>query len=183
MPAGACACARLNPEPHALPDEIDSSRVRSLCLIDNSIDDILHGASLGAADVQASLLLWLDRHSRRVEQVIERLLEQGFTVCLTSDHGHVEACGIGQPREGLLVQSRCKRARVYDQRAAALQWHDRFPDTVLWEDDGLLPADAHVLMPKDRSAFTQYGETVVTHGGLTLDEVVVPLITITRNGE
>ena len=52
------------------------------------------------------------------------------------------------------------------------------PRTLLWGNDGLLPPDLWVLMPSGRGAFVHFGETVVTHGGLTLEEVVVPLITI-----
>lgn len=43
---------RLKLGQHDLPTELSSSRIQTLCLINNSIDDMLHGASLGAADVQ-----------------------------------------------------------------------------------------------------------------------------------
>ena len=35
-------------------------------------------------------------------------------------------------------------------------------------------------MPENRKAFTLAEELVVTHGGFTLDEVVVPLVQINR---
>jgi hypothetical protein len=41
-----------------------------------------------------------------------------------------------------------------------------------------LPDDVWVLMPQGRRAFAAFEEVVVTHGGPTLDEVVVPLVTI-----
>jgi hypothetical protein len=160
------------------PPAINSVRTRALCLIDPSIDGMMHGASQGTADLQASLRLWLDRGSKRLEEVIATLLKGGFTLYLTSDHGHTQARGMGQPSEGLTVKTRSKRARVYADRHAAEKVAERFPETLSWSQDGLLPDDVWTLMPQGRRAFAILNETVVTHGGLTLDEVVVPLVTI-----
>ena len=181
--AKACPYVRLALERRDAPAEVSSARTRSLCLIEGSIDEMLHGARLGAVDVQASLQVWMDDYSLRLEALINSLLGRGFTLFLTSDHGHVEACGMGQPSEGVTVQTRCKRARVYDDRLAARQVQKGFPRTILWEADGLLPEGVSVLMPESRLAFAPFNEIVVTHGGPTLEEVVVPLVTITSRGE
>jgi len=178
MPAEACAYAHLNLDRAGPPPVLDSALVQALCLVDSSIDDMLHGASLGAADVQASLRLWLEQQAPHLEMVIAGLLDHGFTIYLASDHGHVEARGIGQPSEGLTVDTRSKRARLYSDWHAATNVQQGFSQTVLWSKDGLLPNNAWVLMPQGRNAFDTFNETVVTHGGLTLDEVVVPLVTI-----
>ncbi len=161
------------------PSEVSSARTRALCLIENRIDDLVHDATLGAIGFQAALRVWLEGDSRRLEAVLVALLARGFAVYLTSDHGHVEARGFGRPSEGLTVDTRGRRARVYSDWRAAEKARGDFPETVLWHDDGLLPDDAWVLMPKGRQAFATFNETSVTHGGLTLDEVVVPLVTIT----
>ncbi|MCA9873355.1 MAG: BREX-3 system phosphatase PglZ [Anaerolineales bacterium] len=163
---------------HDLPTELSSSRIQALCLINTSIDDMLHGASLGAADVQTSLRLWLDKQSPQLETVINDLLQRGFQVTITSDHGHTEAQGMGQPQEGLAVETRSKRARIYRNENAALAVQQGYPDTILWHGQGLLPDDTWALMGNGRLAFAPKNEIVVTHGGLTLDEMVVPLIQI-----
>ena len=160
------------------PSEVDSARTRALCLIYNKIDDMVHDATLGTTDFQASLGVWLEEHSQRLENLIAALLAQDFTIYLTSDHSHVEARGFGQPSEGLTVDSRGRRARIYSDRRAAANVQQGFSKTILWGGDGLLPDDVWVLMPEGRYAFATFNETVVTHGGLTLDEVVVPLVTI-----
>jgi hypothetical protein len=90
----------------------------------------------------------------------------------------VEAIGIGAPSEGVTAETRGKRARVYRDRAVAERAHGRFSDTDIWADDSLLPNDAFVLLPRARTAFTTAGELVVTHGGTTLDEMIVPFVTI-----
>jgi len=171
---------RLALERDEQPPEVDSARTRALCLVVNKIDDLVHDATLGTTDFQASLHVWLEEYGRRVEEVIAGLLARGFTVYLTSDHGHVEARGFGQPSEGLTVGTRGRRARIYSDRHAAANVQQSFPQTLLWSDDGLLPDDLWVLMPEGRYAFATFNETIVTHGGPTLDEVVVPLVTISR---
>ena len=88
---------------------------------------------------------------------------------------------MGLPREGLTVDTRGKRARVYSDRRAAASVQQSFPETIMWGQDGLLPEDVWVLMPKGRKAFAHFNELSVTHGGPTLDEVIVPLVTITRS--
>jgi hypothetical protein len=178
LPEDACLYVHLALEREAPPPELESARVRALCLVDGSVDDLLHRARLGAVDLQASLRLWLEAQSPRLEALIAGLLARGFSVTVTSDHGHVEARGMGQPSEGLTVRTRSKRARVYPDRRAALNVQQAFSQTILWGQDGLLPDGVWALMPQGRAAFAPYNETVVTHGGPTLEEVVVPLVTI-----
>jgi len=186
LPENAIEAVSLALDRVAPPAVITSSHLEALCLIDHTIDDILHGSVLGASDLQASLRLWLEignderPTSARLEALLDDLLERGFSIFITSDHGHCEARGMGQPAEGLVAQTRGKRARLYDDRRAAQRVQTAFPETILWEKDGLLPDDRVALMPEGRWAFTTNNETVVTHGGLTLDEVVVPLVRIQK---
>lgn len=163
------------------PAALLGPRVSAACLVETSIDEIIHGASLGAADVQSSMRLWLDRVSPRVEAALGNLLGRGFTVFVASDHGHVEALGIGQPMEGVNVETRGRRARTYRDRRLAETVQERFPKTELWSQDGLLPDDLWAVMPLGRTAFARHREQVVTHGGPSLDEVVVPFVTITAS--
>ena len=182
LPANACAYARLKLGKHPLPAKLDSTRVKALCLVNNSVDEMVHHASLGTADAQASLRLWLQEQSHQLESVIDGLLQRNYAVYLTSDHGHVEAEGMGQPDEGVLAETRSKRARLYANQATAVGVQQAFPDTILWHDDGLLPDETWALVAASASnhrlAFAPKNTVVVTHGGLTLDEVIVPLVQI-----
>ena len=156
------------------------------CLIDDTIDKLTHHATFGTADQQASLRLWLEpageQNSLLLEEIIDAYLERGFSVFIASDHGHVEAKGIGQPSEGLLAQTRGKRARLYRDKLAALRVQSAFANTIRWDGDGILPDQVTALMPAAREAFAPAGETVVTHGGITIDEVMVPFVQILKEG-
>jgi len=180
LSADACPHVHLALERTGPPPEVDSARTRALCLTYSKIDDMVHDATLGMRGFRASLGVWLEEHSRKLEGLIDGLLDRRFVVYVTSDHGHVQARGFGQPAEGLTVDTRGRRARVYSDRHAAISVQQGFSRTVLWSHDGLLPDDVWVLMPEGRKAFDTFDEITVTHGGLTLDEVVVPFVTITQ---
>ena len=181
MPEDACAYVHLALPREAPPPLWDSPWLHVLALVYSRIDEIAHDATLGATDVQASLQLWLQQESPQLEALLVHLLKNGFTAYVTSDHGHVEARGLGRPSEGLLAQTRGQRARVYDDRLVAESVRQAFAPSILWANDGLLPQGIWALMLAERHAFVTYNETVVTHGGATLEEVVVPLVTITRS--
>jgi len=164
--------------------ELENPRIKYWCLIDDTPDRIAHNALLGAADQQASLSVWLDpskdQNSQPLENLIGYFLNESYEVFIVSDHGHVEATGFGQPAEGLLAETRGKRARIYQDHLAAKQVQIAFPDTILWENDGILPAELISLMPSKRNAFTYSGQVVVTHGGISIEEEIVPFIQITK---
>jgi hypothetical protein len=159
--------------------DILSQRTVAACFVSTAIDNMLHGATQGSADMQASLRLWLADGAARLEALIERLLEEQMLVVLASDHGHVEAVGMGRPQEGVLVESRSQRARLYTNADFAHTVQVQYPETILWSDN-LLPAGWQALMPSGRQAFTPQGTRVVSHGGLTIDEMIVPLVYIER---
>jgi len=180
LPEASVAYARLALDREGPPAALSSSQPRALCLVDHTLDELTHGASLGAAGVQAALRVWLESYSPRLEDEIAGLLARGYAVYVASDHGHVEARGMGLPAEGLTVDTRGQRARLYTNHSAAERVRAAFAETELWEKDGLLPEGVCALIPRDRLAFAAYHDQVVTHGGLTLEEVVVPLIMIVK---
>ncbi len=165
--------------------EITNPRLQALCLIERQLDEIMHGSMLGAMVHQSTVNSWLSPNnsginSTKLENVINLLLDENFTVFLSSDHGHCEAYGIGKPSEGLMAQSRGRRARLYSDRRSAEHVQIAFNQTILWEDDGLLPKNLFALLPTGRQAFSELDEIVITHGGVTMDEIVVPLIEIKK---
>lgn len=185
LPENTISLLALNLEKTDPTPEITNPRLQALCLIERQIDDIMHGAMLGEANHQSSVNLWLSQNnlgksSNKLENIINVLLDERFTVFIASDHGHCEAYGIGKPSEGLMVQSRGRRARLYQDYLTAEHIQATYNNTILWKEDGLLPKDLYAVLPAGRQAFADFGEIWVTHGGPTIDEIVVPLIEINR---
>ena len=88
-------------------------RLSILGIVWNKVDDIMHGMQMQTAGMHNQVRLWASQG--HLQQLLGRLQQEGFAIYLTADHGNVTATGIGNPREGVLVETRGKRARVYDR--------------------------------------------------------------------
>ena len=166
---------------NTLPSWVDKPRLQIICMIKNNLDDMIHNALHGSKGFFSDLELWLESDSHDLENVLEELLNRGFSIFVTSDHGHVEATGFGKiTDEGLTVETRAKRARVYNNSNFASQNKEKRTPSFLWHGDNLLPEDIWALMPEKYHAYVSEGELVVAHGGASLEEVVVPFVRITK---
>jgi len=141
----------------------------------------MHGMKVGKRGMHSNIKIWLQ--SGDLSQLISELLNKEFQVFITSDHGNTEAKGIGEPRQGILVDEKYKRARIYSgdggQNFREEAFHE-FPESIKWPIGIGLPHDKYVLMPKASRAYTDKGKTVVTHGGLSIEEIIVPFVEIRR---
>lgn len=153
------------------------SQLAVLGLVWNRIDDIMHGMQLAMAGMHNQVRLWAAQG--HLHQLLRRLDDAGFAIWLTADHGNVAATGIGQPREGILVETKGQRARIYDQALFLEEVAQKFPQAVRWPGYGL-PPNQQVLLAGGLTAFTHVGDQVVAHGGMALEEVMAPFIAIRR---
>ena len=154
-------------------------RLSVLGVVWNKVDEIMHGMQMQTAGMHSHVRLWASQG--HLQQLLVRFQQEGFVVYLTADHGNVTATGIGNPREGVLVETRGKRARVYDRPEFRDEVESKFPDSIRWPNYGLPPA-RYVLLAGDLKAFTDVGDEIVAHGGIALEEVMVPFVAITREG-
>ena len=114
--------------------------------------------------------------------MLDVLFEHDFDVLLTSDHGNIEAEGRGRPAEGAIADLRGERARVYPDPILRSRVKQRFADAIEWPPLGL-PEDYLALLAPGRAAFVREGERIVGHGGISLEEIVVPMVRIERLAE
>ena len=149
--------------------------IRTLGLVVDKVDKIMHGMELGTAGMHNQVRQWAGEGF--LAELLDKLLGDGFGVFLTSDHGNIEAEGRGRPSEGAVADVRGERARIYPDAVLRSRVQNQFPDAVAWPTIGL-PEDCLALLAPGRSAFVREGERVVGHGGASLEEVVVPWIRI-----
>lgn len=146
-------------------------------LIINAVDDILHGETLGSGGVHDGIERWIDEGFLR--EVISFFLDSGFSLYLTADHGNVEAVGIGRPKEGSIAETRGERVRIYPNEVLRRDSANRIGKSWEWPGHGL-PNGMHALLSCGKDAFVTQGERLVTHGGASLEEVIVPFVRIER---
>ena len=151
--------------------------IRALGLVVDKVDRIMHGMELGTAGMHNQVRQWAGEGF--MAGLLDRLLDDGFAVFLTSDHGNIEAQGSGRPSEGVVADVRGERARIYPDAVLRSRVQTRFPDAVAWPAVGL-PDDCLALLAPARSAFVREGDRIVGHGGASLEEVVVPWVRIER---
>lgn len=158
-------------------------RTKIAGMVIDTVDNIMHGMHLGAAGMHNQIRQWCRRGFLR--DLIAYFLDNGYQVWLTSDHGNIECRGMGRPADKGLANSRGERARVYaseELRAqVARSWPGADGSGVLeWKPDGL-PDEYYPLLATGYGAFAQEGATMVSHGGISLEEVIVPFVKIERS--
>lgn len=160
-----------------LVERLSDPRLKVAGLVVDMVDKIMHGMELGTSGMHNQIRQWAQ--GRYLTNLLSLLLDQGFQIFLTSDHGNVQASGCGSPAEGAVAELRGERARIYSDSVLRTRVKDSFPLSLEWEPVGL-PDDFLVLLASNRKAFTAEGKRVVSHGGISVEEVIVPFISVRR---
>ncbi len=152
-------------------------KTKAVGLVIDKIDKIMHGMQLGSAGMHNQIRQWCRKGF--LQSLINFLLNNGYDVWMTSDHGNIECTGKGNPSEGVIAETRGERVRIYPSEELRSQIADQFDFAQVWKPIGL-PADYFPLVAGDKDAFTHQGSTVVGHGGVSIEEVIVPLVNFKR---
>lgn len=160
-------------------DEVEemasSPRIKALGLVVDKIDKIMHGSELGEAGMHNQVKHWASQGF--MDKLLEILKKYNFQIYLTSDHGNVEAVGCGRPMEGAISDMRGERVRIYKDALLRAEVAIKYPGATEWPTIGL-PDNYMPLIAPNRKAFILEGDISVTHGGICIEEVIVPLIQI-----
>ena len=152
---------------------INPGKTRALGLVVDKVDKIMHGMQLGSAGMHNQIKQWCNKGF--LSMLIKQLLDYGYEVWLTADHGNIECDGKGRPSEGVIAETRGERVRVYPTPELRSQVSSSFTFAREWEPVGL-PPDYFPLVAGGRDAFIRLGDTIVGHGGAAIEEVIVPLV-------
>lgn len=146
-------------------------------IVVNIIDELIHNAIQGYEGIVSELNIWLK--GKFLVNLLRDLLDQGYSVYITSDHGNKESIGIGKLAEGILVETKGERVRIYKDQSMCKQASKKI-DSIVWENVGL-PNDIFVLLAKKNNAFIRENEKIISHGGISLEELIVPFIHVIKN--
>lgn len=160
-----------------LDETCNPESTKALGLVVDMVDKIMHGMQLGARGMHNQIQQWCQ--SGFLAALISRLLEAGYGVWLTSDHGNVECIGKGRPSEGAIAETRGERVRVYPSSELRSRVAKDYPFSSEWEPVGI-PQDYYPLMAMGNTAFVKEGSSMVGHGGTAIEEVIVPLVKIEK---
>jgi len=148
-------------------------------IVVDMVDELVHDAQLGKRGVARLIDLWCQ--TGFVERLFTRLHELGYHVYLTADHGNVDAVGTGRINQGNAPELRGERVRTYRSQPMVEQSAQAYPSAVHMPLPGL-PADYLPLFAGPRSAFVTEGEQLVVHGGISVEELIVPFVKVKQSG-
>ncbi len=156
-------------------DVLASHSPRVLGLVVDTVDKIMHGMQLGSSGMHNQVRQWAQQGF--LARLITLLNQAGYTIYLTSDHGNIEATGCGKPNEGASADLRGERVRIYPSPELLTKTQLSFSGSIAWTPVGL-PPNYFPLIASGRQAFIAYAEKTVAHGGIALEEVIVPFVQI-----
>jgi hypothetical protein len=141
--------------------------VEAIGAVCTDLDELMHGALLGNAQLFQDSSTWIQKTG--IVSAIRLLLEAGYRCYVTSDHGNIEARGIGSlpMKTRCLSSSRSKRHIEFATADLARDYIQAHPGMQLSQRDT-------TVFLRDASAFVN-DSIVVTHGGSHLLEMLVPL--------
>ena len=160
-----------------LDSAIHLGKTKVVGLVVNKVDKIMHGMQLGAAGMHNQIKQWFQ--GGFLVTLVDKLLEYDYGVWLTADHGNIQCEGKGRPSEGVIAETRGERARVYPTPELRAQVAGAFPFANEWQPVGL-PPNYFPLLAGGHSAFVKPEDTIVGHGGVAIEEVIVPLVKIEK---
>ena len=161
----------------SVSEALSHPKARVAGLVVDKVDKIMHGMEMGTAGMHNQVCQWAKQPY--MNTLLDLLLERGFRVYLTSDHGNIEAEGCGRPAEGAVADLRGERVRIYPDAVLRSTVKERFPAALEWDPVGL-PNDYLPLLAPSRKAFVSEKERLVSHGGISIEEMIVPLVQIER---
>jgi len=172
--AGAVRYLRLDGRAAADVPSLGNAQVVGMVV--SAVDELLHSAVVFGDTQVADMVKFWARHGF-LRSLVEQATSEGFEVWITADHGNIETEASVRVTEGLAVESAGMRVRLYANQT--LRDASRAAG-VVWEPlPGYPPGEQAPLFAPGRAGFHGTG-TRVTHGGLSLDEVIVPLVQIRR---
>ena len=146
-------------------------------IVVDTVDEIVHGAVLGKRGIASQIEGWCE--TGFVDRLFTLLIDKGFHVYLTADHGNVEAVGQGRPNQGVAPELRGERVRTYRSETLVAESAAANPNTFRLDIAGL-PANFMALFAGGRTAFLPQGEPAVVHGGISVEELMVPFVKISH---
>jgi hypothetical protein len=144
-----------------------------VAVIVNEVDDIVHGQK------QERTGMWGDMNvlgkSGKLQKLIRRLAGLGFTVYITADHGNTPCVGVGGFRSSIGIETRSMRMAVLKDFAEV---NDLLAQNASEYQGYYMDKSYRYYVCNPGVSFDNKGESVMTHGGISLDEVIVPFIKV-----
>lgn len=134
----------------------------------------MHSELQGFKGIQQGLCEWAS--SGQLARMLKTLMSDGYDVFMTSDHGNTSAIAEGRfTKPGVLAEPASRRAIIYNASFDAREL-EKF--SVMRYSGTYLPNGYTAYLFDADSCYGDTGKEYITHGGMTLEEAVVPFVQV-----
>lgn len=150
--------------------------VSCAAIIINDVDDMVHGQLQGRTGMYNDISLLMKQG--KLIGTVRRMLRRGFDVYISADHGNVPCTGMGKLMKcGVETETKSHRMVVLKDFADKSAILEKYPGTIEYPGYFLDKRFIYLICGGGDS-FDAMGQEVMNHGGITIDEVIVPFIRI-----
>ena len=162
-------------------ETIDSKNKR-LGILVNLFDDALH-AIKGMPLEADKRVLYSTLHGHLsnsyIGDLLRRLLEGGYRVFLSSDHGNTCGKGTGVLPPKAFIETYARRVAIFDQVSLAQEFAQK--NQGVYFRTKSLPSGVHPVYTAGIDLFASKEAIQISHGGLSIEELIVPFIEVRRS--
>ena len=150
-----------------------TSSVRCGAVIINDIDDIVHGQKLGRIGMYHDVKILAEQ--AKLASMVKRFLAVGFDVYISADHGNTTRKGMGKMLiTGVETETKSKCLLVLKDFADKEGMKES--RRLLEFPKYYLPKSYDYLICDVGESFDAKGEEVMSHGGISIEECIVPFV-------
>ncbi|WP_031552721.1 PglZ domain-containing protein [Oribacterium sp. FC2011] len=150
--------------------------VSCAAIIINDVDDMVHGQLQGRTGMYNDISLLMKQG--KLIGTVRRMLKAGFDVYISADHGNTPCTGMGKlMKSGVETETKSHRMVVLKDFADKDAILEKYPGLIEYPKY-YLDKQFDYLICGIGGSFDAKGEEVMNHGGITIDEVIVPFIKI-----
>jgi hypothetical protein len=158
---------------------IVDSKNRRLAIVVNLFDDVMHYTkNITYISDKRVYYQTLQAHleNGRLDELFSILFTQDYHVYLTSDHGNFAGVGAGVKPPKALVENYAQRVALFDSPALAQDFANSHQ--FLLFRTKFLPDEMYPAYAVGREMLGKEGQVSISHGGLSLEELIVPLVKV-----
>jgi hypothetical protein len=168
------------PDFTALQAILDNKNVRLGILI-NLFDDVMHASK--ELPPESDKRIYYDTlrsylENGALDKLFTILLENSYRIFVTSDHGNIAGIGNGLTPPRALIETYARRVAIFDQESLAQEFAEK--NAEIYYRTKSLPPSLHPVYLPGNQLFATLGSAQISHGSLSIEELVVPFVEITR---
>lgn len=149
--------------------------VRCAAIIINDVDDLVHAQQQGRNGMYNDITLLAKQ--KKLVNLTRKILSEGYDVFITADHGNTPCTGLGKYMgAGLEIETKSRRMMVLKDFADKAKIVDKY--AMIDYPKYYLSKEYDYLICESGTSLDSKNDEVMSHGGITIDEVVVPFITL-----